>query len=252
MDIFCTPRDNALGRLDPRVRLVTAFAFAVTICFSRSPVVLVSALVAGVLLAALSRCPVRGLLRRLALLNLFFLLLCLSVAVSLPGREVVPVGPLSATDAGVRRAGVILLRANSVVLFVAALLGSMEAPHLGFALDRLRVPSTLTHILMFTVRYIEVIHQEYHRIRNAMRLRAFRPRCNRHTLRSLGYLIGLLLVRSLERSNRIMAAMKCRGFQGRYYVLHTCRMTPLDAVAAGLFACAIGCLVALEAMWMVP
>jgi cobalt/nickel transport system permease protein len=29
----------------------------------------------------------------------------------------------------------------------------------------------------------------------------------------------MLLVRSLDRSERIVAAMKCRGFRGRFYLL---------------------------------
>lgn len=252
MDIFCTPPDSFVARRDPRVRLGAALAFAVTACFSRSPVALGMALLLGGALVVLARCPARGLLRRLGLLNLFFVLLGFSLAVTLPGRAVGRIGPLQVTDAGVQRAGMILLRANVVVLYVAALLGSMEAPDLGFALNRMRVPATLTHILMFMIRYIEVIHQEYHRIRNAMRLRAFRPGCNRHTLRSLGYLIGLLLVRSLERADRILAAMYCRGFQGRYYVLHTCRMTVRDRVSAGIAACVLGGLIVLEVLWKVP
>ncbi len=252
MEIFGTPRDSCVARLDPRLRLGVTLVFAVTVCFSGSPPALLAALAVATGLIVLARRPARDLLRRLALLNLFFLLLASSIAVALPGQTLGRIGPLHVTDTGLHRAGVILLRANAVVLYVAALLGTMEAPHLGFALDRLRVPSTLTHVLLFMVRYIEVIHQEYHRIRNAMRLRAFRPGCNRHTLRSLGYLIGLLLVRSLERSDRILAAMKCRGFHGRYYVLHTCRLTIVDAVSAGLFACVLGALIALEVLWKTP
>ena len=52
-----------------------------------------------------------------------------------------------------------------------------------------------------------------------MKMRGFRPRMNWHTYRTYGYLVGMLLVRSLERSERIVAAMKCRGFRGRFYLL---------------------------------
>jgi cobalt/nickel transport system permease protein len=41
---------------------------------------------------------------------------------------------------------------------------------------------------------------------------------NRHTYRSFGYLVGMLLVGSLDRSQRVIAAMKCRGFRGRFHV----------------------------------
>jgi cobalt/nickel transport system permease protein len=81
------------------------------------------------------------------------------------------------------------------------------------------VPDKLTHLLLFTVRYLDVLHREYLRLWAAMKTRGFRPRVNRHTYRSYSYLVGMLLVRSFDRSERVVAAMKCRGFRGRFYLL---------------------------------
>jgi cobalt/nickel transport system permease protein len=75
--------------------------------------------------------------------------------------------------------------------------------------------------LLFTVRYLDVISREYKRMRKAMKARAFIPRNSWHTWRSFGYLVGMLLVRSLERSERIYAAMKCRGYCGKLYLFDT-------------------------------
>jgi cobalt/nickel transport system permease protein len=100
-----------------------------------------------------------------------------------------------------------------------ALVGSMTATTMGHALAHLHVPQKLAHLLLLTVRYLDVLHLEYRRMRAAMKVRCFRPGMNRHTYRTFGYLVGMLLVRSFDRSERIMAAMKCRGFQGRFYLL---------------------------------
>jgi len=80
------------------------------------------------------------------------------------------------------------------------------------------------------VRYIEVIHQEYHRLRDAIRLRGFRAGFNRRTFKTFGYIVGLLLVQSIDRSERISDAMKCRGFRGRFYVLAPFKLTLGDGV----------------------
>ena len=42
---------------------------------------------------------------------------------------------------------------------------------------------------------------------------------NGHSYRTFGYLVGMLLVRSFDRSERVLAAMKCRGFRGQYWLL---------------------------------
>ena len=117
----------------------------------------------------------------------------------------------------------IALKGNALVLGLLALLGTMDAVTLGHALGHLRVPHKLALLLLFTVRYLDVLQREYRRLRASMKVRGFRPRMNRHTYRAYGYLIGMLLVRSFDRSERIVAAMKCRGFRGHFYLLnHFC------------------------------
>ena len=49
-----------------------------------------------------------------------------------------------------------------------------------------------------------------------MRARGFRPRTSRHTWRSYGNLMGMLLVRALERAQRVEEAMLCRGYNGAF------------------------------------
>ena len=93
----------------------------------------------------------------------------------------------------------------------------MEPITAGQALQRLRVPQRLVLLMMFTVRYIGVFEQEYLRLRQAMRVRGFAPKLNVHTLRSYGYLTGMLLVHAFDRSERVLEAMRCRGFAGRFH-----------------------------------
>ena len=93
------------------------------------------------------------------------------------------------------------------------------------------------HLLLFTVRYLGVLDAEHRRLRQAMRTRGFVARSDHHTWRSLGWLTGMLLVRSLERSRRIFEAMRCRGFRGRFYLLDDRSWKPGDSLFAG--ACAL-------------
>jgi len=126
------------------------------------------------------------------------------------------------------------------VLALVVLRGAMEAGVLGHALAHLRVPSKLVHVLLFTVRYLDVLHRESARLRWAMRVRAFRPRADRHTHRAVGYLVGMILVRGFDRSERVAAAMKCRAFRGVFPLLdHFAlgwRDVPFAVVGAGLLA----------------
>ena len=78
---------------------------------------------------------------------------------------------------------------------------------------------TIFQLLFFTFRYFHVMHLEYLKLRWAMRIRGYKSRTDLHTYKSLAYLVGMLLVRSFDRSERVYQAMICRGFQGRFWVL---------------------------------
>lgn len=245
MIVFEVPERSLLKRVDPRLRVLAAVALAIPVCLSESPTVLTVALTMSTILAVLSAVRWTMILRNLKRLNFLMLVLAVFLPLSIAGEAAFRIGPLAWSEAGLWKVALITLRANTVMIALTALLATMEPAHLGFALDRLGVPHKFTHIMLFMVRYVEVIHQEYHRLRDALRLRGFRPACNRHTFRTFGYVVGLLLLRSIDRSERIFEAMKCRGFQGRFYVLAPFALSSADAVFA---VTAGGCVILL--FWM--
>ncbi len=236
MDIFAGPvrAVSPLERCDPRLRLAVAAAFIVLILSVRGAPAL-AALTGLALTAALAaRLRPLRLLARLAGLDLFMLLLILLLPLSLPGEPLLTLGPLIWSRPGLIRAGTIALRANAIMIACSALLAGMGPVRLGYALGRLYCPQRLVHLLLVMVRYVEVFHRDYHRLRDAMRLRGFRPRSDLRTLRAYGHLIGTLLARSLDHAERILEAMRCRGFTGRLVLLEHLRAGRRDLVLAGL------------------
>jgi cobalt/nickel transport system permease protein len=102
---------------------------------------------------------------------------------------------------------------------------------LGHAMHELRVPNKLVHLFFFTYRYIHVIHREYTRLTNAAKIRGFRPRTNMHTYRTFACLVGMLLVRSCERAQRVHHAMLCRGFKGAFHSLSGLSLKATDTIS---------------------
>ena len=78
------------------------------------------------------------------------------------------------------------------------------------------MPAGLVQTLAFAARYLSVLERELGAVRQAMRARGFRARSDRHTYRSMGYFVGALVVRAFDRSERVLEAMRCRGFDGRF------------------------------------
>lgn len=172
--------------------------------------------------------PWRKTLKRMAAMDGFIFAMLLILPFSVAGDTWFVLFGLEASWQGLWRAVEIALIANAVILMLLALVGSMESVTLGQALGKLKVPMVLVHLLLFTVRYIEVLKDEYQRLRQAMAARAFKAGNNWHTYRSIGYLFGMLLVRAMERSERVLEAMKCRGFTGQLPMLAQMRMQAMD------------------------
>ncbi len=204
-----------LRMIDPRVRLLVCMAFALaTVSLSHLPGLLAAlGLAIGAALAA--RLEPGATFRRMASLDGFMFFVLALLPFTTPGSPLFAIWGFEASHEGLTRAIEILLKSNAVVLMILALLGTMEQVELGHAMAGLRAPEKFVHLFLFTVRYIEVLGREYRRLRTSMRARGFTMRCNWHTWRSVGFLFGMLMIRSIERSERIVAAMRCRGFQGR-------------------------------------
>ncbi|MGV2974312.1 cobalt ECF transporter T component CbiQ [Roseibium alexandrii] len=223
---------RTLDELDPRSRVLAALCFAIlTVSLNSLPVLI---LAFGVSVATLlaTRLPIKATLLRMAAMDGFIIFMLALLPFTVPGQPLFFVFGFGFSLEGLLKAAEIGLTANAVILMLMVLVGTLEPVTLGHALHRLKTPETLVHLLMFTVRYISVLHQEYLRLRSAMKVRSFRLSNSIHTYRTIGYLVGMMLVRSIDRSERILAAMKCRGFTGTIPLLDTMRFTVRDGVFA--------------------
>lgn len=244
--LFVPPAPSRLDARDPRLRIIAIVLFAgVTVSLTRVPALLL-ALCTAIVLAMVAGLSVRRLWPKLLFLEGFMVVLLLSLPFTVPGEIWLRLGPLATTWAGVVRAVTIAIKANAVVLALLGLAGTLEPAVLGQTLARLGMPSKLVHLLLLSIRYLGVLHQEYLRLRQAMRARAFVARSDRHTWRSFGWLVGMLLVRSLDRGRRVLCAMKCRGFDGRFYLPDAPAWQRADSLWAVLLGIDLGGLLLLE------
>lgn len=211
-------RDTPLTRLDPRAKLLTTAVFVlVVVSFERHAVAaLLPLAVFPVTLAVLGHIPAAPILRRLALAAPFAVM----VGLFNPWLDRTPV--LLAGDttlaAGWFSFASILLRFALTVGAGLLLVAGTGMFALCAALARLGLPRVLTLQLLFLYRYVFVLGDEAARMATARQLRG---NGRRPTLRSQGPLLGHLLLRAVDRAQRIHQAMQARGFDGELHGLRT-------------------------------
>jgi cobalt/nickel transport system permease protein len=211
--------ESFVHNLDPRVKIIVAILYSIVVAVSSNFSALLPALGISALLIVLGKLSIRKILYRLLLVNGLIIFLWVFLPFTYKGEILFTMGPLAGTKEGVLYASQITIKCNAILLAMIALLSTTPVSTLGHAMGQLYFPDKIIHLFLFTYRYIHVIFQEYNRLINAMRIRGFKPQTNLHTYRSYAYLVGMLLVRSYDRAERIHKAMLCRGFHGKYYTL---------------------------------
>ncbi|MFC1868285.1 cobalt ECF transporter T component CbiQ [Thermodesulfobacteriota bacterium] len=221
---------SIIHRLDPRVKTAAAWVFSVVVAVSDRFPALVFSIFIALALAGLARLSLKILLSRLLLVNILIFLIWIFIPFTIEGKPLFSLGPLTATMDGVIYSAMITIKSNSIILALIALTATMPVFTLGRAMKHLYVPSKIVHLFLFTYRYIHAIHREYRRLMDAISIRGFQPGTNMHTYRTYAYLIGMLLVKSYDRAERVRAAMLCRGFRGRFYDLSEFSLKSADLI----------------------
>lgn len=227
-------RISSLDRLDTRTRVIVAVVLVLALVSLHSWRLLGLAILLGVLLTALAGIPARQMVRRLLHVEGFLLILFVSLPLMTRSPPFITIGPLNLSVPGLERAATLALRITAAALVVLPLISGLTPIRLGHALGRLGLPLRLVQVFLFSIRYVELLRVEARRLHDAMRLRGFVPGTNLHTAKSYGHFIGQLLVRAVERAERINEAMRCRGFSGRFPLVTLEQLGVADIGAAGL------------------
>lgn len=182
--------------MSPPLRLIISFIFAWWVVLLQKP----TAFILVPFFYFISPISINLLISRLFQLNLFLVPLMLwFVIINTPHWE-------------------IFWQANVILMGITILLGNLDTFQFAKALQYLKLPYKLVYLLFFTIRYLDVLKQTFEKIQRAMRIRGFKLQTNLHTYQSIGNALGMLLIKSLSKAQRIEQAMRCRGFRGEFTV----------------------------------
>lgn len=232
--------DTFVHRLDPRVKAAATLLFLVTV-ISFPPydvAALLPFFLFPVLLATLGGIPAGFILRKILFVSPFALMIGIFNPL-LDTRTAAVVGGLPLSAGWLSFFSLLLkfvLTTGAALLLVA----TTSFPAICHALRRLGFPSLFVSQLLFLYRYLFVLTEEAMRITRARDMRSFGSRGM--GLRVFVRLIGVLFLRTVDRAERIYAAMLSRGFEGDIPTLRRSRLLPRDlafltvtAVLLGLF-----------------
>ena len=223
--------DTAVHRLDARAKAVATLIFiCVVVSFPRYEIsALTPFLLFPVFLMSLGRIPVSPILNKILLAAPFALVIGIFNPF-LDRHPVSTLGPLVITG-GWLSFGSILIRFLLTAGAALALVACTGMYRLGAGLEQLGVPRLFVMQLLFLYRYLFVVADEGFKMHRAVELRSANASGLR--LRVYGSLIGHLLLRSMDRAERVYRGMAARGFAGDIRVLVRTSFRPSDWLFVG-------------------
>lgn len=240
-------RHSPVHRLPAQVKLVAAplFVFIVVSTPHQQLWAFAGYALLLVATAAVARLPLATLARRMSVEVPF-----VAFAVLLPfvsrGERVDLLG-VSVSVTGLWGAWNVLVKASLGVLTSLIVAATTDLRDLVAGLDRLKVPTLIVQIIMFMIRYADVVTDELRRMHLARVSRGFVARDVRH-LPVLARSLSALFIRSYERGERVHLAMLSRGYTGRLPLASTAgrpadwalaSALPLAALVVGLSTWAV-------------
>lgn len=215
-------------------------------------------LLLAVLAACVARISLRRTLGRLRAMSVFLGLLILVMPLTVPGKNgdtlyvFSHLEFLGFNERGILLAFTILLKALSIALMTEPLLATSKLSVTIQALARLKVPRMACRMILLAHRYIFVFQSESVRMRTGMKARGFKGRTDIETLQAIGNFLGMLLVRSFARTQKVYASMLARGYAGKLPAEVEFNAQPWDW-AKGVFWTISGVsLLVLDKIWNVP
>lgn len=204
--------NSPLHRIDPRAKLMTTFLFILTVVsFGKYTLLaLIPFFIYPIFLISAGGVPLMYIFKKILLVSPFAVLLGIfnpiidRGIIAHAGSISISAGWISFVSMLIR----FILTVSAALLFVA-LTGFNTVCE---ALTNFGVPRPFVVQLLFFYRYLFVLTDEARRMERARSLRSFHAGAMRY--KTFIFITGHLLLRTLDRAERMYRSMCCRGFDG--------------------------------------
>jgi cobalt/nickel transport system permease protein len=217
-------------RLDPRIKILVSFTFILfVVSFPKYELSsLLPFFIYPVFLLTAGEIPFRAIAKKVLFISPFAIFIGIFNPLLDTSVIVKPFG-IPVTGGWISFLTIILkfiLTVSTALLLIAV----TSFPGICEALERLRFPKIFVIQLLFLYRYLFVLLQESLRMIRAREARSFGKKGKE--MKTFVRLISVLLIRSVDRAERIYQAMVSRGFRGEIRVLKRHRLRFYDILFA--------------------
>ena len=214
---------SLMHRWDVRCKIVTLLVYSFIIASLRHFEPACAAVCISLAISMIAKIPLNRVLFRLTalagFLGMFLIVMPFTVAPH-TGDTILVFGGVDRFGLNLRGlmlAATIIAKAVAIALLMEPLVSTAPLPVTLHGLYRLGAPDMVAQMVLLSHRYVHVFRHEAQRMAAGMQARGFSMKTDLETMRALANFLGMLFVRSFERTERVFDAMKARGYSGRFH-----------------------------------
>ncbi|OPY56224.1 MAG: Energy-coupling factor transporter transmembrane protein EcfT [Methanosaeta sp. PtaU1.Bin055] len=223
---------SPIHRWDPRVKIASLLLLTFSIVLLKSLAVALLGLASSAAILLISRLPFSYVLQGIKWPLLFLLPFPLILPLTVDGESFFILYGLGFSIEGLEQGLVMMTRGVAAVVLIYPIFGSSPFNTTVHAMRSLGLPEALTQIFLFAYRYLFLLREEFASTSRSLASRGFIKGTDAASIRVLGAALGMLFIRSYERSERIYRAMVSKGYGGDLPSADRFRMEGRDLLKA--------------------
>ncbi len=203
--------NNIFHQWEPRSKLLAFTLLLFSFAMVKSIELAVFMLVICSVIFFLSGIPFRNLLKRWKIPAVLVLVTGTMLLFLSEGHLLASAGPFKITREGLIGFTLITSRVMSIITLIVILFETTPLLTIITAMRNLGLPRILADMTLFTLRYLYTLHWQLEQMKTAMVLRGFAGN-KISSWKEYAILIGGIMVRSFDQSERVYRALAVRGY----------------------------------------
>jgi energy-coupling factor transport system permease protein len=214
-------KDTWIHRLDPRVKLFFILSFVFVPLFFTKFLFLAAIVVIILpfwLSARIDVAPISGLIVAIFIFSFVAVIFATFYNYNHPDQVVLfSIGPISATNIGLKSGLVLGLRAAIPAFVVLILICTTDPAELCKAMMKLKMPLTVAFMMLGALRMFPLVTEEMSNIATAQTIRGLKKKGIKNNFKAFQLAALPLLINSLRRSRTMGLAIESKGFGCRQW-----------------------------------
>lgn len=215
---------TVLQKIDPSIKIVVTIIYVIKVMSMKQFIIsdIISIVLYPLILFKFGKIPVKFILKRvLFILPVIFGLSVINLIVNFSYSEIY---------------FSVLLLFKCIFALVASLLLIVTSGinNLAFGLKKLKIPNILIMQILMIHRYMILMMDECYKVKSAYELRTLGEKSM--AMKDYGQIMGQMLLKTIDQSEKVYEAMKLRGFEGDLYINSNKRVGCIDFLYLITFA----------------